>query len=82
MSFADNMRALRMQKKFSQAELAEFVGVTQVAINYFELGAKVPNVFTGVKIANKLGTTVEELVNGQTATAETVDEQTAERTDE
>lgn len=64
MAFAENMRCLREQNRLSQTELAERVGVTQAAIARFESGRIVPNVVTAVKIARKLDTTVEELVNG------------------
>lgn len=65
MSFAENLKAAREKKQISQYELAELVGVNQAAIAYFELGSKVPNIFNGVKIAQVLGVTAEQLVNGQ-----------------
>ena len=37
-NFADNLRTARLKKDFSQAELAELVGVQQSAISHFELG--------------------------------------------
>lgn len=64
MAFADNIKRLREAKNYSQAELAEMVGVSQPMINYIETGRKIPTVFLAVDIARKLDTTVEELVNG------------------
>lgn len=64
MAFADNIKRLREAKNYSQAELAEMVGVSQPMINYLETGRKIPTVFLAVDIARKLDTTVEELVNG------------------
>ena len=64
MSFADNVKRLREAKNYSQAELAELVGVSQPMITYLETGRKIPTVFLAVDIARKLETTVEELVNG------------------
>ena len=89
-NFADNLITARLKKDFSQAELAELVGVQQSAISHFELGDRMPGVATASAIADKLDLTLDELFHGdfsaktdvQTATAETTDEQTAERTDE
>ncbi len=64
MGFADNVKRLREEKDFSQAELAKMVGVSQPMINDYEKGRKVPTVITAVDLARKLDTTVEELVNG------------------
>ena len=66
MSFAENLKAARVKKLFSQAELAQLVGVNQSAIARFELGDKFPNVILGHQIAKKLDVTVEQLVDGQT----------------
>lgn len=65
MSFADNMRVLREQKNLSKSELAQLVGVSHAAISYFESGQKMPNAVTAAKIAKKLDTTVEDLVNNE-----------------
>lgn len=64
MAFADNVKRLREAKNYSQAELAELVGVSQPMINYLETGRKIPTVFLAVDIARKLDTTVERLVDG------------------
>lgn len=65
MSFADNVKRLREAKNYSQAELAELVGVSQVTICNYENGRKKPkNIVIAAKLAEKLDTTVEELVNG------------------
>ena len=72
MAFAENLKTAREKKQISQYELADMVGLNQAAIAYFELGSKVPNIYNGVQIAKALGTTAEQLVDGQTA----------ERTDE
>ena len=66
MAFADNVKRLREEKEYSQAELAKLVGVSQPLINDYEKGRKVPTVITGVDLAKKLDTTVEQLVNGNT----------------
>lgn len=63
MAFSDNVKRLRERKNYSQSELAELVGVSQQAIADYEKGKKVPNIITGVDLARKLDTTVEQLLN-------------------
>lgn len=65
MGFGENIRALRMQQGFTQTQLSEMLGVSQAVYAQYELSGKVPNVFTAVKLARILGTTVEELVFGE-----------------
>lgn len=74
MAFADNVKRLREEKEYSQAELAKLVGVSQPLINDYEKGRKVPTVITGVDLAKKLDTTVEQLVNGNTGLKRLIDE--------
>ena len=64
MAFSDNVKRLRERKNYSQSELAELVGVSQQAIADYEKGKKIPNIVTGVDLARKLDTTVEQLVDG------------------
>lgn len=64
MAFSDNVKKLRENKDFTQAELASAVGVSQQMINDYEKGRKVPTIITGVDLARKLDTTAEELVYG------------------
>ena len=59
--FAKNLVSLRKQKDFSQRELAEKVGVTQVAISQYESGESVPRINIAMKLADVFGVTCEEL---------------------
>ena len=59
--FAKNLVYLRKQKDFSQRELAEKVGVTQVAISQYESGESVPRINIAIKLADVFGVTCEEL---------------------
>lgn len=68
MSFADNLKRHREQKNLSQQKLADDVSVSQVMIAQYELGMKVPNIMTAVRIAQRLGTTCEELVGEEMKT--------------
>lgn len=59
--FAKNLSDLRKQKNFSQRQLAEKVGVTQVAISQYESGESVPRINIAMKLADVFGVTCEEL---------------------
>lgn len=67
MAFAENVKRLREEKGLSQYELATQVDVAQSMIAQYEKGLKVPTILTGVILAQKLGTTCEELVLGEGA---------------
>ena len=64
MAFCDNLKKLRESKGISTAELAESAGISQPQIVKYESGVTVPNVITAVAIAERLGTTAEQLVRG------------------
>lgn len=64
MAFSDNAKRLREENQYTQAELAQIVGVSQQVIGDYEKGKKIPNIVTGVDLAKALGTTVEKLVKG------------------
>lgn len=57
-----NLHILLYDKKMSKTELAEKVGVSQAMISLIVSGVKRPSVETLLKIANVLGTTVDELI--------------------
>ena len=57
-TFGERVRALREQRGWSQSQLAEAVGISQVSIAKIEKGGATKH---GAKIASALGTTVEEL---------------------
>lgn len=62
MAFAENVKRLREEKGYTQAELARRVGVTQPTIAQYEIGIKVPTIVIGANLAEQLGTTCEELI--------------------
>ena len=70
MAFSDNVKRLRERKNYSQSELAELGGVSQQAIADYEKGKKIPNIVTGVDLARKLDTTVEQLLDSGAETIE------------
>lgn len=63
MSLSENIAKLRKLKGYSQAELANMIGVAQPNIAQYEKGIKVPTIVTGVDLARALDTTCEALVN-------------------
>ena len=65
MAFQDNVKRLRDEKRYTQAELGELVGVAQQVIADYEGGKYKPSIETGVRLANALGTTVEQLLDGR-----------------
>lgn len=65
MSYSDNIRSLRKEFGYTQAELGKFAGVSQQAINRMEKGIMIPNAFTAIEIARKFNTTVEEMFGAE-----------------
>lgn len=62
MAFKDNLFYYRNKLNLSQAELAAKCGVTQQAINGYELGVKTPKLETLLLIAKALNCTTDELL--------------------
>lgn len=63
MSFADNVKRLRLVKNYSQSELGALIGVSQQMIADYENGRKKPTIENCVDLARKLDTTVEQLLD-------------------
>jgi putative transcriptional regulator len=55
------LREARIAKDWTQAELAEQIGVSRKTINTVENGIFVPSTILALKLAKKLGISVEEL---------------------
>lgn len=62
MSFETNLRKIRKEKKLTQTQLAQEVGISTQLISQYELGFRKPSIVIGVRIAQILGTTCEDLV--------------------
>ena len=58
---SNSIRAAREARGWTQAELAERVGVTRKTINTVENNVFVPSTIVALKIARAFGTSVEEL---------------------
>ena len=65
MSFAENVRKLRLEKGLTQAELGEKIFVAQPTVRNYEQGKIEPRPNTLVRLARALDTTVEQLLKDQ-----------------
>lgn len=56
---------LRLEKGFTQAKLAEIVGLDQSTVSDYEAGRSEPIISVAMKLAKMFNMTVEELYSGQ-----------------
>lgn len=66
MALSENLKQIRLEKGLTQEQLAESVGISRQAISLYEMGIRLPDMITGDKIAEMLGTTSRELIQGKT----------------
>lgn len=66
-TFSDNLKKARFTKGLNQEELANILGIKQASISQFETGDRIPTPANLQKIAEVLGTSVEELTGDQNA---------------
>lgn len=64
MGFGENLKKRREALGLGMAELAECADIAQPQISKYERGQALPNVVLAVALAERLGTTVEQLVKG------------------
>ena len=62
MAFGRNLMIALFDRKMTQTQLAEKIGVTQTAVNYYICEKRTPTLELCVKIADVLGMTLDELV--------------------
>lgn len=62
MAFGRNLMIALFDRKMTQTQLAEKIGVTQTAVNYYISEKRTPTLELCVKIADVLGMTLDELV--------------------
>jgi putative transcriptional regulator len=60
-TLGNRLREAREAKGWTQAELAERIGVSRKTVNTVENGVFVPSTIVALKLAAALGCTVEEL---------------------
>ncbi len=59
--FANNLKALRAKHNYTQADLAQLVGVTRKTINTIENRVFIPSTFLAIKLAQAFNVTVEDI---------------------
>ncbi len=62
MNFAKNLKEYRLSMKYTQSEMAHFLGMTERGYRYYENGQREPNLSTLVMIADYLKVSLDELV--------------------
>ncbi|MBP5430797.1 MULTISPECIES: helix-turn-helix transcriptional regulator [Ruminococcus] len=65
MTFAERLKQLRLEKGYTQEELAKLVNVSQPSYWAYENKDVIPYKNTQIQLAKVLGVTVEELMNGE-----------------
>lgn len=65
MSFADNLQSIRKEKKLSQEELAEKIGVSRQAISKWEQGSGYPETEKLLTLAQELNVSLDYLMLGE-----------------
>ncbi|MDQ2639026.1 MAG: helix-turn-helix transcriptional regulator [Pseudomonadota bacterium] len=58
---ANRLRVLRAERRISQAQLAEAIGVSRKTINTIEVGRFVPSTVIALRIARHFGVPVEQV---------------------
>lgn len=58
------IKTMLEDKHITQKELSEMTGITESAISHYVRGTRVPRGSNLIKIAKALGTTTDELLNG------------------
>lgn len=62
MEFGRNLMIALFDREMTQTQLAEKIGVTQAAVNYYISEKRTPTLELCVKIADVLGMSLDELV--------------------
>ena len=60
--FAERMRLLRKEKKKTQTEMAELLGIKLRAYQYYESGTSYPEIPNLIKLADYFGVTTDYLL--------------------
>ena len=70
MSLGENIVWLRTEKRLTQEELADLLGVSRQSVSKWESDASVPELDKLIRLSEVFGITVDELVKGKTVTIE------------
>ncbi len=67
MSFAENLRQVRKEKRLSQEELAEIMDVSRQAVSKWEQGEGYPEVEKLLRLSSKLNISLDSLMSAEIA---------------
>ena len=59
---AENLKKMRIKYGLTQQELTDILGISQTAVNFFELGKKIPSVAITEQIADVYHCSVDYLL--------------------
>lgn len=62
LNFADNLVLLRKERKITQEQLADFIGVTKASVSKWETGQSIPDVMLLPKLATFFDKTIDEIL--------------------
>lgn len=65
MELSENLIRLRTEKRLTQEELADLLGVSRQSVSKWESGASVPELDKLIRLSEVFGITVDELVKGR-----------------
>jgi len=60
--FKTNIKKIRIQRKLTQKQMAELIGVAERHYQYYEAGAKEPNMTTLKRVVEVLGVSADYLI--------------------
>ena len=63
--FADAVARWRKRLDMTAAEFAEFIGISENTIYNYESGRSMPQLYTAMLIAERLGTSLDGLLRGE-----------------
>ena len=81
LSFGEMVRTLRAEKGMTQLDLARKMGVTDKAVSKWERDLSIPDVASLPKLAEELGTSVDELLQDELLQAKTAAQEAATESD-
>lgn len=58
-----NLKNARLEAGYSQADLGAIVGITGSMVSYLESGDRIPSFGVAVRLAEAIGTTLDELIS-------------------
>lgn len=68
MTMGDRLRALRLQKKISQGEVARFIGITRSAYSHYEINNRQPVYDTLIKLSAYFDVSLDYIIGGSAST--------------